>query len=579
MFMPRLLGTAVLIIATVMAPEAMAADVAGRVLLAAGDALAIRSGRAVRLTRGDEIRAHDLLRTGRNSNLQVRMSDSGIISLRPDSALSIEDYVYHGRPDGSENAFFRLLKGGFRTITGLIGRVNKSAYHVRTGVATIGIRGTAYALALCDAGSCQSAPGKPAADGLYGTVTEGRIVAANKATQISLAAGQTFYAANRDAPFQRLLAPPPFLSDRLRGEHGGTSRRSADHSERTGAPGSDKSATEGREEPDDSTQNSGHARRRPRDARPGAIVQTSRPPEPLASVPEAGDAVPLPSEGTDTTAPLTGSGTALPPVVSTESLTSSGGLSVLPPADGFVVSYPTPGAGIDVFFGDKDEAVFTTANYVVQFMTSAATGALGPGTVVDKGHYALGNQVITWGRWNGGGAVTSDGTYTNVPLLFATANGVSGTSTLTSNMPPSTLGLVTYVGGLGPRPTASMPGFTPDQIAGSVVNESLAIDFTRASAQLSMDLSFTASNTNGTLTRAYALSGTGGPTQGPNGGDLGGTLSVTCTAGCAGTGPASGKFSIGLTGPNGYELAVTAGGIRDTSSNFSASFLRIFHTP
>lgn len=59
-------------------------------------------------------------------------------------------------PPGSR-AFFKLLKGGFRAVSGLIGKVDRNEYRVDTPVATIGIRGTDYLLVLCDA-ACRNDP-------------------------------------------------------------------------------------------------------------------------------------------------------------------------------------------------------------------------------------------------------------------------------------------------------------------------------------------------------------------------------------------------------------------------------------
>lgn len=54
-------------------------------------------------------------------------------------------------------AFFKLLKGGFRAVSGLIGKVDRNAYRISTPVATIGIRGTDYLLVLCDE-KCRTDP-------------------------------------------------------------------------------------------------------------------------------------------------------------------------------------------------------------------------------------------------------------------------------------------------------------------------------------------------------------------------------------------------------------------------------------
>lgn len=662
---------------------APATEGVGRVLMAAGDTTAIRGGRVVRLARGSLIEPKDLLRTGRDSSLQVRMTDSGILSLRADSSLAIEQYVYRGQPDGNENAVFRLLRGGFRTITGLIGRVNKSAYRVNTGVATIGIRGTAYALALCDAGACQSGSGSSAADGLYGTVTEGQITAANQVAETTFKAGDTFFAAAPDSQFQRLLAPPPFLAAQVSrqkpnekesaeddgpaatndgggsgteqqagqrskpAQDGGAERRPAQTTGRSGPArqsegqrGEKRAAAIARRignggpgtgrEPGDNDGSDAAAGGTSPDARDTTVEATTTTTTSGQSTTETSTTLKLTdgstsittdasatitstdgttavttdtsttlkladgttssvTTGTSTTllstspttttiAPLT---TTAPTVISTETISSTGALSVLPAPDGFLVAYPHPGATFKVHFGDATEGQFTTANFLSRFFFATTdAGDLGAGNVVNKGSVAVGDQVITWGRWNGAVVATPQGPVNGIPVLFVTANGVSGNSTAGSTPFPATLGSVTYVGGLGPQPSAVMPGFAPNQVIGSVSNESLQINFLNQTASLAMDMAFSASDTTGaTFSRAYAVSGIAVPNSAStNAGDLSGTLGVSCTSGCGGSTSAnvSGSFNIGLTGPNGYEVAVTAGGISDTDASLSATFVRIF---
>ena len=162
--LPRL----ILVAALCLAGAAHAADV-GRVLLAAGNAVAIRGSQTVKLGFGTAIEDRDVLRTGPASNLQVRFTDESIVSMKESSELRIDEYRFAGKADGSERGFFSLLKGGFRAVTGLIGRTNHSRYRLSTTTATIGIRGTDYAATLCQ-GDCRNNDGSPARDGLYGRV-------------------------------------------------------------------------------------------------------------------------------------------------------------------------------------------------------------------------------------------------------------------------------------------------------------------------------------------------------------------------------------------------------------------------
>src|SRR5450756_1844412 len=49
---------------------------------------------------------------------------------------------FNGQQDGTERSFFSLFKGGFRAITGLIGKMNKANYRITTPASVIGVRGT-----------------------------------------------------------------------------------------------------------------------------------------------------------------------------------------------------------------------------------------------------------------------------------------------------------------------------------------------------------------------------------------------------------------------------------------------------
>jgi hypothetical protein len=70
------------------------------------------------------------------------MADGAYISLQPNTEFGIKEYKFEGKADGTESAFYSLLKGAMRTVTGLVGRVNRDRYQVATPTATVGIRGT-----------------------------------------------------------------------------------------------------------------------------------------------------------------------------------------------------------------------------------------------------------------------------------------------------------------------------------------------------------------------------------------------------------------------------------------------------
>lgn len=190
---------------------------AGRVVLAVGDVVTVRGSDRIRLVAGNNVGAGDTVVTGAQSHAQIRFADDALVALKPDTEFRIEQFVFNGANDGNERAVFRLVRGGFRTVTGQIGKIDHDRYSVVTTQATIGIRGTHYVLQECGEGECRDTPESPPAPaGLYCGVLDGRVAALTPYGDAEY--GQREYFIVRDGqPPQRLTAPPVFLADNLAG--------------------------------------------------------------------------------------------------------------------------------------------------------------------------------------------------------------------------------------------------------------------------------------------------------------------------------------------------------------------------
>src|SRR3990172_200033 len=84
-----------------------------RVLLAAG---AERPAR-----KGAPLSVGDTVATARGAVAQIKMGDGAIVVVQPESRLTVAEFRYAGKEDGSEKVVYRLERGGFRAITGAIG--------------------------------------------------------------------------------------------------------------------------------------------------------------------------------------------------------------------------------------------------------------------------------------------------------------------------------------------------------------------------------------------------------------------------------------------------------------------------
>ncbi len=195
-------------------PLMVAADEpAGRVLLSIGDNLAYSAQGVERpLKRADHFFNEDTLVTETEGRLQLNFSDGGMVSLDPGSQFRVIDYAFD---EGSgDSAVFELMRGGMRTLSGKIGPKNGGEYSLKTVVATIGIRGTHYALQLCQQ-SCAMQAGMR--EGLAGVVVDGAIVVSGAVNEREVPAGFYFFVEQSSGDIEITRTPPDELGQTMPG--------------------------------------------------------------------------------------------------------------------------------------------------------------------------------------------------------------------------------------------------------------------------------------------------------------------------------------------------------------------------
>ncbi|MDH5378561.1 MAG: FecR family protein, partial [Gammaproteobacteria bacterium] len=180
---------ALALVCLVAVPATSSANSDGEAIFVLGTASLIKGdGSEVMLTKGDAVNEGDTVSTSKNGQVQLRMSDGGLIAVRPASEFLITAYKHNG--GAQDKSFFKLVKGSFRSLTGAIGKTNKQAYRVQTPVATIGIRGTDYTARYC-AGDCVDA-----VNGLYVGVMSGGVVVDNGVAGLDVNPGEFGFVAD-----------------------------------------------------------------------------------------------------------------------------------------------------------------------------------------------------------------------------------------------------------------------------------------------------------------------------------------------------------------------------------------------
>ncbi len=123
----------------------------GRVVWVKGELTAEMDNKEKRiLQKQSVVYLKDLLVTDDKTQAQIVFTDNTLLTFREDTQFKIDDYNFQpeAKKGGSVGKYVvSLIQGGFRTITGLIAKNKPSDYKVNTPVATIGVRGTEYAVA------------------------------------------------------------------------------------------------------------------------------------------------------------------------------------------------------------------------------------------------------------------------------------------------------------------------------------------------------------------------------------------------------------------------------------------------
>lgn len=104
------------------------------------------------LVKGAAVFSGDVINTAPQSFTVIRMLDNTKLTMRPDTTIAIGEF---NLDKGKEEACVNLIKGGLRTVTGLIGQRKPEAFLLDTPVASIGIRGTDFVTRICEGELCQ----------------------------------------------------------------------------------------------------------------------------------------------------------------------------------------------------------------------------------------------------------------------------------------------------------------------------------------------------------------------------------------------------------------------------------------
>jgi hypothetical protein len=134
------------------AGSATAGETIGMVRTVSGDATVDRGGKSLPAAPGLRVMVGDTLVTGRNGTLGAILRDDSSLSIGPESRLVLRSFQF-SPSEGKFDLVARISRGTMAYLSGLIGKLAPGKARFETPTATIGIRGTRFALKVGEVSS------------------------------------------------------------------------------------------------------------------------------------------------------------------------------------------------------------------------------------------------------------------------------------------------------------------------------------------------------------------------------------------------------------------------------------------
>ena len=149
---------------------------------------------------GSEVFVGDRIFTGVKGFVRLSMIDEAKIDLRCNSEMLIEDYQLIR---GGNRSVIYLIKGSVKKITGSIGKMAEDIYEMRTPLATVGVRGTEYAIRVLQAHGCDGSVDVNS-KGLFVKVNRGAIDVKTNRKKQALNKGEAAHLVDKDAQLESI---------------------------------------------------------------------------------------------------------------------------------------------------------------------------------------------------------------------------------------------------------------------------------------------------------------------------------------------------------------------------------------
>lgn len=145
MFVLKRIGFCLLV--SLLMPSALLAaeqkPIIGYVMKVQGEAFVQENGQLQPAVVGTPLHRGSLLKTGPTGSMGVTLEDSTVMSVGPESELTIDSFAFEPSQDSLQLSA-RITRGTLNYISGIIAKLKPEAVQINTPTGTIGVRGTRF---------------------------------------------------------------------------------------------------------------------------------------------------------------------------------------------------------------------------------------------------------------------------------------------------------------------------------------------------------------------------------------------------------------------------------------------------
>lgn len=199
--LPRMMGARLTSAASAKAMVYSGPKAVGQVVQSRGKTFALSNKKNKRnVSIGSEVFVGDRIYTGLNGFVRLSMIDDAKIDLRCNSEMLIEDYQLL---KGANRSVLHLIKGSVNKITGSIGKVAEDIYEMHTPLATVGVRGTEYAIRVLQSHGCDGSLDVNSR-GMFVKVSKGVVDIKQEKKVVALNKGNVVYMESKEASIKKI---------------------------------------------------------------------------------------------------------------------------------------------------------------------------------------------------------------------------------------------------------------------------------------------------------------------------------------------------------------------------------------